>query len=97
VTALALPQARFEVAVIKPAPNGRPFTGLLYANGSQMRAGGTLQAMIATALQIPPNVVGDMVTGLPSPPGSKYGHYRQEDNNSRTADGCQSISACVIN
>jgi uncharacterized protein (TIGR03435 family) len=65
-TALALPQARFEVAVIKPAdPNGRPFQGLLYTGGSEMRAGGTLQFMIALALQISPNIAADMVTGLP--------------------------------
>jgi len=64
--ALALPQARFEVAVVKPAdPNGRPFSGLLYTGGSQMRAGGTLRFMIAIALQISPNVAADMVTGLP--------------------------------
>jgi len=65
-TALALPQARFEVAVIKPAdPNGRPFSGLLYTGGSQMRAGGTLRFMIALALQISPNIAADLVTGLP--------------------------------
>jgi uncharacterized protein (TIGR03435 family) len=65
-TTLALPQARFEVAVIKPAdPNARPFTGILYTGGSQMRAGGTLRAMIALALQISPNIAADMVVGLP--------------------------------
>jgi uncharacterized protein (TIGR03435 family) len=64
--ALALPQARFEVASIKPAdPNARPFQGLLYTGGSQMRAGGTLRFMIALALQISPNVATDMVIGLP--------------------------------
>jgi uncharacterized protein (TIGR03435 family) len=65
-TALALPQARFEVAIIKPAdPNARPFTGILYTGGSQMRAGGTLRGMISIALQISPNIAADMVTGLP--------------------------------
>jgi uncharacterized protein (TIGR03435 family) len=65
-TALALPQARFEVAVIKPAdPNARPFTGLLYTGGSQMKAGGTLRAMIGLSLQISPNIAADMITGLP--------------------------------
>ena len=45
---LALAAARFEAATIKPAdPNGRPFTGLLYTGGSQMKAGGTLRALIA--------------------------------------------------
>jgi uncharacterized protein (TIGR03435 family) len=65
-TALALAAARFEEASIKPAdPNGQPFTGLLYTGGSQMRAGGTLHAMIAMALQISPNIAADMVIGLP--------------------------------
>ncbi len=65
-TSLALAAARFEAATIKPAdPNQRPFTGLLYTGGSQMRAGGTLRAMIAMALQVSPNVAADMVVGLP--------------------------------
>jgi uncharacterized protein (TIGR03435 family) len=65
-TALALPQARFEVATIKPAdPSARPFNGLLYTGGSTMRAGGTLRSMISMSLQIPSNVAADMVTGLP--------------------------------
>lgn len=63
---MVLPQARFEVAIIKPAdPNARPFTGLLYTGGSQMRAGGTLRAMISLALQISPNIAADTVIGLP--------------------------------
>lgn len=66
VAALALPQARFEVASIKPAdPNGRPFQGIIYTGGSQIRAGGTLRFMIALALQVSPNVATDMVIGLP--------------------------------
>ena len=65
-TALALAEARFEAATIKPAdPNGRPFSGLLYTGGSQMRAGGTLHSMIALSLQISPNLAADMVFGLP--------------------------------
>ena len=65
-TALALAAARFEAATIKPAdPNGRPFQGLLYTGGSQMRAGGTLRFMIALALQVSPNVANDTVVGLP--------------------------------
>jgi uncharacterized protein (TIGR03435 family) len=65
-TALALAAARFEAATIKPAdPDGRPFQGLLYTGGSQMRAGGTLRFMIALALQVSPNVANDMVVGLP--------------------------------
>jgi uncharacterized protein (TIGR03435 family) len=65
-TALPLAAARFEVATVKPAdPNGRPFTGLLYTGGSQMRAGGTLRALIAMALQISPNIAADLVVGLP--------------------------------
>jgi len=65
-TALAVAEARFEVATIKPAdPNARPFVGLLYAGGSQMRAGGTLRQLIAIALQISPNIAADMVLGLP--------------------------------
>jgi uncharacterized protein (TIGR03435 family) len=65
-TALALAEARFEAATIKPAdPNARPFNGLIYTGGSQMRAGGTLHSMIAMSLQISPNLAADMVTGLP--------------------------------
>jgi uncharacterized protein (TIGR03435 family) len=63
---LALSEARFEVATIKPAdPNGRPMTGLLYTGGSQMKAGGTLRALIAMSLQVTPNIADDMVIGLP--------------------------------
>jgi len=59
-TALALAAARFEAAQIKPAdPDARPFMGLLYTGGSQMRAGGTLRQMIAMSLQ------DDMLIGLP--------------------------------
>jgi uncharacterized protein (TIGR03435 family) len=66
VTALILIQASFEEATIKPAnPNAPPFTGLIYTGGSQMKAGGTLRAMIGMALQISPNVSADMVVGLP--------------------------------
>jgi len=65
-SALALASARFEEATIKPAdPNGRPFQGLLYTGGSQMRAGGTLRFMIALSLQVSPSVANDMVVGLP--------------------------------
>jgi uncharacterized protein (TIGR03435 family) len=63
---LSLAQARFEAAIIKPAdPNGRPMTGLLYTGHSEMKAGGTLRALIAMALQISPNIAADMVIGLP--------------------------------
>ena len=65
-TSLALAAARFEAASIKPAdPNGRPFVGLLYTGGSQMRAGGTLRMLIAMALQVSPNIASDVVVGLP--------------------------------
>src|SRR5215831_9688942 len=65
-TALALAAARFEAAQIKPAdPDARPFVGLLYTGGSQMRAGGTLRQMIAMSLQVSPNVADDMLIGLP--------------------------------
>ncbi len=40
-------------------------TGLLYTGGSQMKAGGTLRALIAMALQITPNVANDVLVGLP--------------------------------
>ena len=64
--ALALAAARFEAAQIKPAdPDARPFVGLLYTGGSQMRAGGTLRQMIAMSLQVAPNVADDVVVGLP--------------------------------
>jgi len=65
-TALAVAAARFEAASIKHAnPDQRPFQGLLYTGGSQMRAGGTLRFLIALALQISPNLAGDLVVGLP--------------------------------
>jgi uncharacterized protein (TIGR03435 family) len=65
-TALALSAARFEAASIKPAnPDQRPFQGLLYTGGSQMRAGGTLRFLIAISLQISPNLADDLVVGLP--------------------------------
>lgn len=65
-TTLAVAEARFEAASIKTAdPSGRPFMGLLYTGGSQMRAGGTLRQLIAMSLQIPPNVAADVVIGLP--------------------------------
>lgn len=64
-TRLALATARFEAATIKPAdPNARPFVGLLYTGGSEMRAGGTLRDLIAMALQISPNIAADTVVGL---------------------------------
>jgi uncharacterized protein (TIGR03435 family) len=63
---LALAPARFEAASIKLAnPDKPPMTGLLYTGGSQMKAGGTLRAMIAMAFQIPPNVATDTLIGLP--------------------------------
>jgi uncharacterized protein (TIGR03435 family) len=65
-TNLALAEAKFEAASIKPAdPNGREMVGLLYTGGSQMRAGGTLRQLIAMALQVSPNIAADMVVGLP--------------------------------
>jgi uncharacterized protein (TIGR03435 family) len=65
-SSLALAAARFEAATIKPAnPAERPMQGLLYTGGSQMRAGGTLRFLIGLALQISPNVAGDVVIGLP--------------------------------
>jgi uncharacterized protein (TIGR03435 family) len=65
-TALAFAEARFDAAAIKPAnPDERPMVGLRYTGGSQMRAGGTLRALIAMGLQIQPNVAADMVVGLP--------------------------------
>lgn len=65
-TALALAAARFEAASIKPAdPDKPPMVGLLYTGGSEMKAGGTLRDLIALALQIPPNVAGDTLIGIP--------------------------------
>jgi uncharacterized protein (TIGR03435 family) len=65
-TTLAVAAARFEVATIKPAnPDQRAMTGLLYTGGSQMKAGGTLRALIAMSLQISPNIANDVVVGLP--------------------------------
>jgi uncharacterized protein (TIGR03435 family) len=64
--ALNLAAARFEVASVKPAnPDQRPMVGILYTGGSQIKSGGTLRQLIAMALQIPPNIGGDMVIGLP--------------------------------
>ncbi len=72
-TALAMAEARFEAASIKPAnPNQPQMRGLLYTGGSQMRAGGTLREMIAMALQITPNIAADMVVGLPSSADSQH-------------------------
>jgi len=72
-TALALASARFEAATIKLAnPDDRPMTGLLYTGGSQMKAGGTLRALIAMALQISPNIAADMVIGLPKSADSQH-------------------------
>jgi uncharacterized protein (TIGR03435 family) len=64
-TALALAAAQFEVAAIKPANPDQQFRGLRYTGGSQMRAGGTLRDLIATAMQMPPAVVNDVLIGLP--------------------------------
>jgi len=66
-TALALAEARFEAATIKPANPDQPGRNgfLLYTGGSQMIAGGTLRAMIALSLQISPNLAADMLIGLP--------------------------------
>jgi uncharacterized protein (TIGR03435 family) len=66
-TTLALAEARFEAASIKPADpeKSRPGQYLLYTGGSQMTAGGTLRGLIALALQVSPNVAADMVVGLP--------------------------------
>src|SRR6202044_2029724 len=64
-TALALAAAQFEVAAIKPANPDRPINGLRYTGGSELRAGGTLRDLIATAMQMPPAVVNDVLIGLP--------------------------------
>jgi uncharacterized protein (TIGR03435 family) len=64
-TELAATPARFEAASVKPATPDRQMTGLRYTGGSQMRAGGTMRALIAMALQIPPNIAGDMLVGIP--------------------------------
>ena len=61
-TALPLAAAKFEAATNPDAP---PFMGLLYTEGSQMRAGGTLRQLIAMALQVIPNVGDDLLYGLP--------------------------------
>jgi uncharacterized protein (TIGR03435 family) len=76
-TALAMAEARFEAASIKPAnPNQPQMRGLLYTGGSQMRAGGTLREMIAMTLQITPNIAADMVVGLPSSADSQHWRSR---------------------
>lgn len=65
-TALAVAAARFDAASVKRAdPDARPFTGIIYTGGSQVRAGGTLPQLIAMALQVPPNVGADVVVGIP--------------------------------
>ena len=67
---LAIPPARFEVASVKladpsrPGPPGR-IGYLFWTGGSQMRAGGTLGALIALAYQIPRGAADDLVVGLP--------------------------------
>lgn len=62
---LAVAPARFEAASIKPTDPDNQFMGLLYTGGSQMRAGGTLRALVAMSLQISPNIAADTVIGLP--------------------------------
>jgi uncharacterized protein (TIGR03435 family) len=64
-TGLVVTPARFEAASIKPATPERQMTGLLYTGGSQMRAGGNIRELIAMSLQVPPNVAGDMLIGVP--------------------------------
>ena len=64
-TELASTPARFDAASVKAATPDRQMIGLLYTGGSQMRAGGTMRQLIAMALQIPPNVAGDMLVGIP--------------------------------
>ncbi len=66
-TKLAVSQAQFEAATPSspPIPSARPFMGIIYTGGSQIRAGGTLRQLVAMALQIPPNVADDVVIGLP--------------------------------
>lgn len=63
--ALAEAPPRFEAASIKPADPDHPMMGLRYTGGSQMTGGGTLRAMIAMSLSIPPNVATDRIIGLP--------------------------------
>jgi uncharacterized protein (TIGR03435 family) len=64
-TSLATAAARFEAASIKLADPAKPFTGVAYAGGTEVHAGGTLRQLIATALLIPPDVAADTVIGLP--------------------------------
>jgi hypothetical protein len=72
-TALPITRARFKATSIRLAnPDEQAMVGLLYTGGSQMGAGGTLHALIAMALQIPPNVAGDMLIGLPKSAGSQH-------------------------
>lgn len=82
-TALAVTAARFEAASIKHAnPDQRPFQGLLYTGGSQMRAGGTLRFLIAA--DISPNIAGDLVVGLPKSSGlPAMGYYGQSAKHGR--------------
>lgn len=64
-TSLATAAARFEAASIKLADPAKPFTGVSYAGGTEVHAGGTLRQLLATALLIPPDVAADTVIGLP--------------------------------
>ncbi len=64
-TSLVTAAARFEAASIKLADPAKPFTGVSYAGGTEVHAGGTLRQLIAMALQIPPDVAADTVIGLP--------------------------------
>jgi uncharacterized protein (TIGR03435 family) len=57
--------AQFEAASIKLADPAKPFVGVSYAGGAQVHAAGTLRQLVATALQIPPDVAADTVIGLP--------------------------------
>ncbi len=64
-TSLATAAARFEAAGIRLADPAKSFTGVSYAGGTEVHAGGTLRQLIAMALQIPPDVAADTVIGLP--------------------------------
>jgi uncharacterized protein (TIGR03435 family) len=64
-TSLATAAAQFEAASIKLSDPAKPFTGVSYTGGTEVHAGGTLRQLIATALQIPPDVAADTVIGLP--------------------------------
>lgn len=55
----------FEVADIKPADPNSQGIAIRYTQGGRVDAMGSIKDLIAIALQIPPNLIGDLLYGVP--------------------------------